>query len=260
MDFLCIIQARTGSSRLSGKVLKSIEGKTVLEHVVSRAKKSSMISDVVVATTIEKSDLQIVRLCAEQGIRVFCGSEDDVLDRFYQCAKLLKPDNVIRITSDCPMIDPAIIDMVIQEHIDQKADYTSNSLTESYPDGEDVEVFKFSALTTAWHESALKSEREHVTPYIKKHNEIFKLFSVVSETDFSSKRWTLDKQKDFDFISIIFKALYNNNNYFGMNDILAFLLNNPEVEKINNSIERNEGYNKSLKEDQIVQNRDINNG
>lgn len=252
MDFLCIIQARTGSSRLPGKVLMNLKGKTVLEHVVSRVKKSSMVSDVIVATTIGKSDLQIVGLCAEQGIRIFCGSEDDVLDRFYQAAKLLKPENIIRITADCPLMDPEMIDMVIEQHIKVGADYTSNCIVESYPDGLDVEVFRFSSLEKAWNEARLKSEREHVTPFIRNHSDIFKISSLVNTTDLSSKRWTLDNQEDFDFISEVYKGIFSRNNNFGMNDVLEFLKENPNIEKLNSSIIRNEGYQKSLKEDSII--------
>jgi len=252
MDYLCIIQARTGSTRLPNKVLMNLAGKTVLEHVVSRVQKSHKISEVVVATTISISDLNIVKLCAEKGIRVFCGSEEDVLDRFFQVAKLLKPKNIVRITADCPMMDPEVIDFIITKHSKEDADYTSNTLVESYPDGEDVEVFKFSALAKAWQDANLKSEREHVTPFIKKHGDFFKHSSVVCEKSLSSKRWTLDNSEDYEFISKIFKALYDKNNYFGMDEILAFLEEHPDLEMINSSITRNEGYQKSLNEDGII--------
>jgi spore coat polysaccharide biosynthesis protein SpsF (cytidylyltransferase family) len=249
MDFLAIIQARIGSTRLPGKVLMDFEGKTVLEHVISRVQRSRMVSEVVVATTFSISDLSIVKLCSEKGVRVFCGSEDDVLDRFYQAAKLLKPENVVRITADCPLMDPDVIDKVIKKHSLEKADYTSNTLIESYPDGEDVEVFTYKALVNAWSKAELKSEREHVTPYIKKHNDMFKLVSIENEEDLSSKRWTLDNQEDFELISIVYKELYKNNNYFGMAEVLEFFKKNPELEKINNHIIRNEGYQLSLTRD-----------
>lgn len=252
MKFLAIIQARCGSTRLPNKILMNLEGKTVLERVVSRVRLSKLINEIIVATTVNIEDLEVVRLCSENNIRVFCGSSDDVLDRFYQLSKLLEPENIVRITADCPVIDPEIIDHVIGIHIKEGADYTSNTIIESYPDGVDVEVFRFNALARAWDEAVLKSEREHVTPYIKNHDEIFKIISVVNETDLSSKRWTIDNLEDYDFIAKIYKALHGNNNYFGMNDILAFLEENPEFEQINSHITRNEGYAKSLKEDSTI--------
>lgn len=252
MDYLCIIQARTGSTRLPNKVLMDLEGKTALEHVVLRVQKSKMISEVIVATTISRSDLSIVKLCSEKEIRVFCGSENDVLDRFYQAAKLLGPKNIVRITADCPLMDPEIIDAVLSKHENENADYTSNTAIEKYPDGEDVEVFKFSALLKAWSDADLTSEREHVTPFIRKHTDLFKHSSVESEIDLSSKRWTLDNQEDYDFISEIYKALYKKNNFFGIKEVLVYLADHPDLEMINSNIGRNEGYQKSLNEDRKV--------
>jgi spore coat polysaccharide biosynthesis protein SpsF (cytidylyltransferase family) len=252
LDFLAIIQARCGSTRLPGKILMKIKGKSVLEHVINRVQKSKFISDIVVATTLKKEDLKIVELCALKNIRVFCGSIDDVLDRFFQIAKLLKPKNIVRITSDCPLIDPNIIDSVIATHISENADYTSNTLKETFPDGEDVEVFTFNALKEAWSNARLASEREHVTPYIRKHPEMFRLINVENETDLSDKRWTLDEQSDFALIKSIYNKLYADDKIFGMDDILKILTEYPELEQINSHIQRNEGYQKSLKEDRIL--------
>lgn len=256
MKIIAIIQARLGSTRLPGKVLLDIEGRTVLEHVIRRVKSSKLVTDVIVATTINKDDLKIVKLCANLGISVYCGSEDDVLDRYYQTARLFGADHIVRITSDCPLIDHMLIDEVITLHVQEKADYTSNTLKETYPDGEDIEVFTFAALKEAWKKANLSSEREHVTPYIRK-NPAFKLANLEYKKDLSHKRWTLDNPEDYDFIKSIYKNIYIKNPDFGMEEILKFIDKNPVVEKINQHINRNEGYLKSLKEETTLNLEDI---
>lgn len=252
MNILCIIQARAGSTRLPRKVLHELEGKSVLEHVINRVKQSKTVTEVIVATTFSWDDIAIVKLCAEQGIRVFCGSEDDVLDRFYQAAKIVKPDHVVRITADCPLMDPAVIDLVIKQHLTCQADYTTNTNPETFPDGEDVEVFTFASLKKAWSDANLLSEREHVTPYIRKNPSLFKLANVKWSTDLSQKRWTLDNPVDFDFIKHIYQGLYKKNPLFSMQDVLDFLAAHPELEDINSGINRNEGYVKSLNNDKSI--------
>ncbi len=249
---LAIIQARMGSTRLPEKVLMKLEDRTVLEHVVDRVGKSTYVTDLFVATTIDQKDLAIVRLCAEKNIRVFCGSEHDVLDRFFQLAKLIKPDHIVRITADCPLMDPAVLDLVISRHLETEADYTTNTFGETYPDGQDVEVFTYHAIQKAWKEADLVSEREHVTPYIRKHAEIFKHTSVDYSENLSGKRWTLDNAEDYEFIKRVYKALYGKDKIFGMEQVLSFLRQNPQIESINNAISRNEGYKKSLMQDKRV--------
>ena len=252
IDMLAIIQARTRATRLPDKVLFDLEGKAVLEHVINRAKASKYIADVFVGTTIKKADLKIVKLCAELDVSVFCGSEDDVLDRYYQTARLVRPKHVVRITADCPVIDPMVVDKVIELHIKENADYTSNTFGETYPDGQDVEVFTFEALKESWENAELASEREHVTPYMRNNPKKFKLSSLNYSDNLSNMRWTLDNKEDYEFLKIVFKNLYHQNPLFGMNDILYFLGKNPAVERINMHIMRNEGYAKSLREDRIV--------
>ncbi len=256
MKIIAIIQARLGSTRLPGKVLLDLEGKTVLERVIERVKSSKHINDVIVATTIDKKDLTIVKLCANLCISVYCGSVDDVLDRYYQAARLFKADHVLRITSDCPLIDSKIIDDVVTLHLSEKADYTSNTLKETYPDGQDAEIFTFNTLKETWKNANLASEREHVTPFIRK-NPAYKLVNLESKIDLSQKRWTLDNPEDYIFIKKIYENLYRNDSLFGMEKILKFIDENPEIEKINSSINRNEGYLKSLKEDKILISEDI---
>lgn len=242
-----------GSTRLPGKVMLNLGGKTVIERVIERAAASRCLSEVAVATGIGPENMPIVKLCSAKGIRVFCGSENDVLDRFYQFAKLVRPKSIVRITADCPLMDPRIIDLVVKAHCHSGADYTTNTMPPTFPDGEDVETFTFRALERAWGKASLMSEREHVTPYIRNHPGNFKLHSVRNATDLSGKRWTLDNPEDFKFISAVYNA-FNGRGVFGMNDILRLLSKRPELEKLNRAIVRNEGYVKSLREDRRVKN------
>lgn len=255
IKILAIIQARMGSTRLPKKVLLDLEGKTVLEYVVERVKRSKLIDEVIVATTISPDDLDIVKLCSNKGIRVFCGSEDDVLDRYYQISKLIKPKHIVRVTADCPLIDPDIIDKTIDLHLYNNSDYTCNTLNETFPDGLDVEIFTYEALEKTWKEAKLTSEHEHVTPYIRNHKEIFKISGLDNKVNLSKKRWTLDEYDDYKFLKVIFENVYVNNPDFRMNDILKYLRKNPDVEIINNQIIRNQGYLKSLKEDKNINKR-----
>ncbi len=248
VENLCIIQARMGSTRLPGKTLLDLGGKTVLQRVLERTAACRRIPETAVVTGIGAGNLPIVKLCAGENIRVFCGSEDDVLDRFYQLARLIKPGNIVRITADCPLLDPAVVDLVIKEHARAGADYTTNTIPPTFPDGEDVEVFTFAALERAWKKAALPSEREHVTPYIRKRPGSFKIHSVRNARDLSGKRWTLDDTADYKFISAVYRA-FRGRKLFGMDDILRLLSKRPELEKINGAIAINEGYKKSLRED-----------
>ena len=249
---LAIIQARTGATRLPGKSVLKILGKPMVERVIDRVAKSKLIDEIIVATTLNKEDLQIVKICADKGIRIYCGSENDVLDRFYQAAKNLMPKNIVRITGDCPIIDPVVIDKVIRFHLSSRADYTSNVLKETFPDGEDVEIFKFSALKEAALKAKLASEREHVTLYIRNNPGKYKLKNVENSINLSSKRWTVDNKEDFKFITKLYQSLGKTNEFFGMKETLKFLSKHPNLEKINHHIERNLGLKKSLKEDKII--------
>jgi spore coat polysaccharide biosynthesis protein SpsF (cytidylyltransferase family) len=250
-----IIQARLGSTRLQGKVLLDLEGKPVLGHVIERVKKCRQVEEVLVATTLASADAKIAELCLKIGVPVYRGSQDDVLDRYYQAAKLYQARQVVRITADCPLIDPEVIDWVINVHLSQGNDYTSNAVTDTFPDGEDVEVFSFHALEKCWHEANLASEREHLNPYIRKNRAKFKVGVLECGQDYSRKRWTLDEPQDYEFIKLVYKNLYPGNPVFGMKEILAFLELHPEAEKVNSGIIRNEGYLKSLKKDKVMEKR-----
>lgn len=252
MSIIAIVQARVGSSRLPGKVLLPLAGKKVLEHVVQRVRRARRVVKVVVATTIAEEDLKIAGLCAEKKICLYVGSEEDVLDRYYQAARLFRADHIVRITADCPAIDPRIIDRVVSYHLESQSDYTSNTMSETFPDGQDVEVFTVAALSRAWKEAILVSQREHVTPYMKENPKLFKLKNVSHGENLGKMRWTLDQAEDYRFLRKIFNALYKTKKDFGMNDILRFLRNHPEVEKMNSHIDRNVGYKKSLRRDHPV--------
>jgi spore coat polysaccharide biosynthesis protein SpsF (cytidylyltransferase family) len=252
MNTVVFIQARVGSTRLPGKVLLPLMDKSVLEHTIERAQQTEDVDEVIVLTTFTETDLPIVELCGRKKVRVFCGSEEDVLDRFYRAAVLLDIHHIVRITADCPVIDPAVIRKVIREHLSAGADYTTNTLTETYPDGQDVEVMTRESLIEAWEHANLASEREHVTPYIRNHPQRFVLHSVENKRDLSAKRWTLDTQEDYRFLQSVFQGLYPDNPFFGMSEIVDFLEKNEELEKINSAFERNEGYMKSLREDKEV--------
>lgn len=252
MKVVAIIQARMNSSRLPGKILKDLAGKTVLARVVERVGAARLVNEVVIATTISKEDDAVEKFCNTLKIKFFRGSEEDVLDRFYKASKMFQADYVLRITADCPLIDPAVIDKVVAAHFANNVDYTSNTLKETYPDGEDAEIFSFTVLEKVWNEAKLFSEREHVTPYIRKHSEIFTLFNVECDKDLSEKRWTLDTQEDFYFIKKVYDALNKENYFFTMEEILEFLAQYSDFEKINKHIKRNLGYEKSLKNDRLV--------
>ena len=249
MNVVAIIQARLASTRLPGKVLLDLEGRTVLERVCDRVRASKGICSVVVATTVLDDDSKIFEFCGSAGIGVYRGSSEDVLDRFYQAAQLFKADHVVRVTADCPILDPRVIDLVVERHLREGADYTSNICPPTYPDGEDTEVMTVAALAQAWSQAKLKSDREHVTTYIRNSKGLFRTANVTYERDLSAKRWTLDNAEDYEFLRSIYHGLFSKNNLFGMEDVLSYLAAHPELETINNHIRRNEGYTKSLKQD-----------
>ena len=249
MKIIAIIQARMGSHRLPGKMLMELAGKKIVDHVLDRVNKSHYINEVVVATSISENNLPLVAHVATRRTRVFVGNEDDVLDRFYQVAKLLEPDVIVRITGDCPMIDPSLIDLTIKTYFESKTDYCFNcGGNKIYPDGMDVEVFSFHALEKAYHEATKKSDREHVTPYIRQSGKFAVSFLEAPE-DYSKIRITIDEERDLIALKQIYQKLENVTD-FSLNDVIEILNNNPEIAAINNSIVRNAGYLKSLAEEQ----------
>lgn len=233
-----IIQARIGSTRLPKKIFLPLSGKPILWHVYQRVKKSKLIDDVVIATTDLPEDDLVEKFCIENKINYFRGSSDDVLSRYYFTAKNFQSDIIVRITSDCPLIDSNVIDEIIKLFISENADYASNVLERTFPRGYDTEVFSFSVLEKTFFEAKEKFEREHVTPFIYNHPEIFKLVSYKINKDYSSLRLTIDTQEDYNLIKIIYDSLFDSNNFFNLDDVINFLNKNPELIKINQHIEQ----------------------
>ncbi|PKN88670.1 MAG: acylneuraminate cytidylyltransferase [Chloroflexi bacterium HGW-Chloroflexi-8] len=236
---VAIIQARMGSSRLPGKVLKNIAGKPMLAYVCERICLSKLINHIVVATTDETSDDPIANYCMENDISCFRGKQFDVLDRFYQAALIFKADIIVRITADCPLIDPEMIDDVIESFINQEVDFAANRLPppwkRSFPIGLDIEVSTFSALEKAWKEATLEFEREHVMPFLYDHPNRFKTLLIHHEPDYGNKRWTVDTQQDFDMVEKIIEHFFPTNDFSWL-DVLDFVHLNPEIELINKQV------------------------
>jgi spore coat polysaccharide biosynthesis protein SpsF len=249
---LAILQARLSSTRLPKKVLKPLLGEPMILRQIERLQRSKQIDKLVVATSNELSDDPIESLCRKNNIQCFRGSLDNVLDRYYQAAIIDNPDYIVRLTADCPLADPNVIDNVISFYMAGNYDYASNTLSPTFPDGLDIEVFKFSCLEQAWKEARLSSEHEHATPYIYNNPLKFKLGNYVNTTDLSHLRWTVDEPEDFEFVTKVYESLYPINSEFSMDDILDLLSKQPDLMKINNMFARNEGYQKSLDEDFIV--------
>jgi spore coat polysaccharide biosynthesis protein SpsF len=235
-----IIQARMGSSRLPGKVMRKLLGRPMLEWEVERIRHSRLINRVIVATTTETRDNIISDFCRENSIDCFRGSEEDVLDRYYRAARRYNLDVVVRITSDCPLIDPGIIDRVIRSLIDNNCDYACNNFPPTFPDGLDTEVFTFDALERAWREADKPYQREHIEPYFYENTEIFRMVNVRNDKDLSWMRWTVDYEDDFVFITEIYRNLAEGNKIFLMEDILKLLEERPELLEINRGHIRNE--------------------
>lgn len=242
---VAIIQARMGSNRLPGKVLAEIDGQPLLGILISRVKSSKFIDQIVVATTTERTDDILCDWLTSKGFAYFRGSERDVLDRFWQCAKLYRADVIVRVTADDPLKDSEIIDEALGMLMDSETvDYVSNTLTPTYPEGLDVEVFRFSSLEKANAEATLDSEREHVTPYIWKNRAKFKSLNLEMNPNLSGWRWTVDKPEDLEFVRSLLR-LVGNDMFTGYRDLIEIVKKNPLLKDINSHTVRNEGYIKS---------------
>jgi glutamate-1-semialdehyde 2,1-aminomutase len=246
-----ILQARMGSTRLPGKSMKGIGGKPMLWHVLRQLKGSKLVDTIVVATTVNPADDEIEKLADASGVKCFRGSEEDVLERYTGAVEKFGGDIVVRVTADCPLLDAGAVDQVIADFLKGRADYVSNVHPPTFPDGLDVEVFSRDALMRAGHEAKLKSEREHVTPYIWKNAKLFRQRNVINGKDLSALRWTVDTPEDLEFVKAVYRALGKKaiEHSFGMRDVLDVLAKNPGIAEINKKFERNEGYAKSLNED-----------
>lgn len=246
---LAILQARMSSSRLAGKVLMPILGEPMLARQIERIRRSRKIDQLIVATSVESSDDAIEHACLQLRTECYRGSLNDVLDRFYHAAAPVGAQTIVRLTADCPLFDAGVADETIEQYRSGSYDYVSNCLVPTFPDGLDTEVMSFAALERAFHEAAKPSEREHVTPYIWNHPELFRVNGVQHTMDLSAYRWSVDYPEDFEFTEEVFQALYQAKPDFRMNDILKFLDSHPEVRCINDKRVRNEGYQKSVLED-----------
>jgi len=251
MNVIVVTQARSGSTRLPNKVLKKIQGKTLLQIHIDRIKQAQEVDGIYIATTTQKADDVIVELANELNIKHSRGSEDDVLDRFYQAVKDIKPSFIVRLTSDCPLIDPKLLDDVITQAKQQDLDYYANIFEERYPDGQDIEVFKFSALEKAWRNTTLKSDREHVSPYIRnnstyKGGTLFKSNNHGLEQNYNHVRLTVDEPQDFEVIKKIIETLGFDKDWKTYTD---YYLNNHDIKALNSAVVRNEGYQKSINQD-----------
>lgn len=240
MRIIAVIQARMGSTRLPGKVMKKLCGKTVLEHVVERVRLANNIDDIVIATTTCDQDDIIATEVSKYGVQLFRGSECDVLERYYLAAKENKADAVVRITSDCPLIDPIIIDQMTdlfkKEQYDLVTNAGSNLKERTYPRGLDTEVFSFNALEEAFNGAREQHQREHVTPFIYETSS--KIYYYKNSKDFSMHRWTLDTNEDFILIQEVYRHLYKGRHDFYLFEILQLLEQYPELIKINAHIEQ----------------------
>jgi spore coat polysaccharide biosynthesis protein SpsF len=251
MRVVIIDQARMGSTRLPGKILKEVMGKSLLEYQIERLRRVTLADEVVIATTVNDADQPIVDLCEKLAVPCFRGSEEDVLSRYYHAARVYGADVVVRVTSDCPVIDPAVPDHILSAYLadPDQYDFVSNTLVRTYPRGMDTEVFPFRVLQEAYRESVSSGEREEVSPFIHQRPQRYRLFNIAYASDQSYHRWTVDTSADFDLISRIIEELYPHDHLFSLEDILQLMFLHPELPMINSQVEHKETwkieYNKS---------------
>lgn len=243
---LAILQARVSSRRLPGKVLRPILGKPMILRQIERLQRSRRIDRLVLATSVDDSDGPLAALVEGAGLDVHRGSLDDVLDRFITAATAYEPTWIVRLTGDCPLADPKLIDQVIEATVNALSDYGSNTMEPTYPDGLDVEVIRYEVLKDIWRAGGTSAEREHVTLGIYRHPERFQLLNFKNESDLSALRWTVDELPDFLFVERVYAELYPSNPSFETGDVLALLADHPELNEINAGIRRNEGLAWSL--------------
>lgn len=235
VNLVVIIQARMGSTRLPGKVLKDICGQPMLARVINCVRRATLPNKIIVATSTEPADNAVAELCAAHSIDVFRGSELDVLDRYYQAARAFAADGVIRITSDCPLIDPEVMDRAIGVFVDSQPDYASTALVRTYPRGLDTEVMSMSALERAWRSATEPYQRMHVTPYLYQNPAEFKCINVANDEDYSFYRWTVDTAEDLEMVRAIYDRLGPSDG-FGWRDVLALMQREPALAGMNRGV------------------------
>ena len=237
------------SSRLPGKVLAPVLGQPLIALQVERVSRASTLDQVILATSDQSSDDPIATLCESLPIKFFRGSLDDVLDRVYRAVSPFRPDHVVRLTGDCPLCDPALIDSVVECHLNTGAEYTSNVRPPTWPDGLDVEIMRFETLETAWREAKLPSEREHVTRFIARRPDRFTQSCLRNGSDLSNLRWTVDEPQDLEFVRLVFERLYSKNRAFSTEDVLELLSREPGIANLNSAFKRNEGAQRDCNKD-----------
>lgn len=249
---IAVVQARASSSRLPGKVLLPLAGAPMLQRQLERILGAKALDRVVVATSTLAADDEVQRVAQGLGIAVFRGSLDDVLDRFYQAAAQHKPDHVVRLTGDCPLTDPSLIDEMIAVHLKTGSDVTSNAVERTYPDGLDIEIATFKALQSAWEHADRPSDREHVMPYLYAHPQSFRIHHHRDNVDRSALRWTVDERDDYEFVAAIYDALYAQNPAFSTADVLDLLAKQKGLAALNAGHVANEGLARSLARDALT--------
>ena len=252
----CVVQARIGSSRLPGKVMAKADSEhIVFDYLINQLKHSKFIEKIIIATTTNKEDDLIVEFAKKNQIEFFRGNENDVLDRYYQCAKNFSSNNILRVTSDNPLVDPTVIDDLIINYQKIGCDYASNNLIRTYPFGIDAEIFSFNTLEKTWKNAILPSEREHVSPYMKKNSNIFKQFNLKNKIKVPMLRLTIDREEDLKLFRIVISKI--SERPILMNNIIELYNNEPKLFEINSHIDSLEGYNKSIKYDkEFLKNKD----
>ena len=244
---VAIIQARNGSTRLPAKTLRILHDRPLLEHIIERVAAAGLVGETVVATSTNVEDDPIEELARRMQVGLFRGSETDVLARYHGAASACGADVIVRVTADDPFKDPEVIDHAVSLLASGKHDYCSNTIVPTFPEGIDIEAFTFEALDKAFREAVLTSEREHVTPYIWKRPERFRVRNFRNAEDLSGLRWTIDYQADFEFAQTIYRRLYPHKRIFLMRDILDLLRREPGLEAA--GVVRNEGYLRMLEKE-----------
>lgn len=238
MKVVAIIQARMGSTRLPGKILKTVNGKSLLLYQIERLRDCKRVDEIIIATTDKTQDNVIEEFCKKIDISVFRGSENDVLSRYFFAAQKSKAQTIVRITSDCPLIDPQIVDSVVEFYQKNPFDYVSNVMERTFPRGLDTEVFSFESLTKVYNEAREEEEREHVTLHYYRNPDQFSIGSLMNEQNLSHFRLTVDTEEDFDLIQKIINHLYKKNTKFRLADIVELMNINPDWFKINSHVEQ----------------------
>ncbi len=252
MKPVAIIQVRMSSTRLPGKVLKKLNGITVLESLLNQLNYSKLLNDKIIATTSNSEDDVIFNFCKSKEIKCYRGSQDDVLDRYYNCAKKFSINTIIRITSDCPLMDPHVVDAVINFYNDGKYDYVNNFYKKSYPSGTEVEVFSFATLEKTWKNASKPSEREHVTSYIYNNPDKFTIGCLKYKNNISHFHWTVDRKEDLELVRVLFSKI--SKKPILLEDILEVLKTDPSIIEINKMTDPDEGYLKSIENEKKPRN------